>query len=230
MNLPLYSRTAPLRDGAPVCDAATLDGEAALLTSPQAPIVLLERRADAALAPDVAPGHRRLGVMLSSEDIHRQLAALDQKGIRLLPEDIRETLSQGERETWIVPARVAEALRGIGDRLSKQDNALEAAAKFTLGIWNEEVRQDPEHLYTGEELALSIRSFTHGYDLFNPSRNVAWQFRIAPRARFLSGARPGTGFYRGYPARRRSMPGWQSDFAGDMVGHQGGSSLPNEDW
>ena len=78
---------------------------------------------------------RRLGVMLSSEDIHRQLAALDQKGIRLLPEDIRETLSQGERETWIVPARVAEALRGIGDRLSQQDNALEAAAKFTLGIW-----------------------------------------------------------------------------------------------
>lgn len=45
---------------------------------------------------------------------------------------------------------------------------------FTLGVWNQEVRQDPEHLYTGEELALSIRSFTHGYDLFNPSRNVAW--------------------------------------------------------
>ena len=52
--------------------------------------------------------------------------------------------------------------------------ALCGAFVFTLGIWNEEVRQDPEHLYTGEELALSIRSFTHGYDLFNPSRNVAW--------------------------------------------------------
>ncbi|MFK7918854.1 MAG: GlcNAc-transferase family protein [Ilumatobacter sp.] len=45
---------------------------------------------------------------------------------------------------------------------------------FTLGIWNNEVRQDPEHLYTGEELALSIRSFTHGYDLLNPTHNVAW--------------------------------------------------------
>lgn len=52
--------------------------------------------------------------------------------------------------------------------------ALSGGFVFSLGIWNEEVRQDPEHLYTGEELALSIRSFTHGYDLFNPSRNVAW--------------------------------------------------------
>ncbi len=52
--------------------------------------------------------------------------------------------------------------------------ALSGMFVFTLGRWNHEVRQDPEHLYTGEELALSIRSFTHGYDLFNPSRNLAW--------------------------------------------------------
>ena len=45
---------------------------------------------------------------------------------------------------------------------------------FTLGQWNVEVRQDPQHLYTGEELALTIRSFTWGYDLFNPSMVVAW--------------------------------------------------------
>lgn len=45
---------------------------------------------------------------------------------------------------------------------------------FTLGVWNREVRQDPDHLYTGEELALSIRSFTCGYDFWNPDRVVAW--------------------------------------------------------
>jgi hypothetical protein len=78
---------------------------------------------------------RRLGVMLTSGDLHAQLKALDQTGVKLLPEDIRESLTQGERETWIVPSRVAEALRGIGDRLSKQDNAVEAAAKWTLGVW-----------------------------------------------------------------------------------------------
>lgn len=52
--------------------------------------------------------------------------------------------------------------------------ALSGGFVFTVGIWNDEVRQDPEHLYTGEELALSIRSFTYGYDLFNPTRDVAW--------------------------------------------------------
>jgi hypothetical protein len=43
---------------------------------------------------------------------------------------------------------------------------------FTLGSWNVEVRQDPEHLYTGEEFALTLRSFTSGYDLWNPPSRV----------------------------------------------------------
>ncbi|MEE9413831.1 MAG: GlcNAc-transferase family protein, partial [Acidimicrobiales bacterium] len=51
---------------------------------------------------------------------------------------------------------------------------LSGAFVFTLGRWNDEVRQDPEHLYNGEELALSIRSFTAGYDLYAPSRLVVW--------------------------------------------------------
>jgi len=78
---------------------------------------------------------RRLGVMLTGEDIHKQLAELGQKNVKLLPEDLRETLAMGARETWILPARVAEALRGIADRAGAQHNAIEAAAKFTIGIW-----------------------------------------------------------------------------------------------
>ncbi len=45
---------------------------------------------------------------------------------------------------------------------------------FTLGRWNEEVPQDPEHYYWGEEWSLSVRSFTHGYDLFAPEEIVVW--------------------------------------------------------
>ncbi len=44
--------------------------EAALLTSPQKPIVLLKKRADANLAPAVAPDNRRLGVMLPYTPLH----------------------------------------------------------------------------------------------------------------------------------------------------------------
>jgi hydrogenase maturation protein HypF len=47
--------------------------EAALLTSAQAPIVLLPRRADAALAEAVAPGNPNLGVMLPCTPLHHLL-------------------------------------------------------------------------------------------------------------------------------------------------------------
>ncbi|CAN5919217.1 carbamoyltransferase HypF [soil metagenome] len=49
--------------------------EAALLTGPQAPIVLLRRRPDAVLAPAVAPGNRALGVMVAYTPLHHLLAA-----------------------------------------------------------------------------------------------------------------------------------------------------------
>ncbi|MEM7561562.1 MAG: GlcNAc-transferase family protein [Pseudomonadota bacterium] len=56
---------------------------------------------------------------------------------------------------------------------------LSGAFVFTLGQWNHEVHQDPRHFYTGEEFALALRSFTCGYDLFNPTEIVAWH-RLHP--------------------------------------------------
>jgi hydrogenase maturation protein HypF len=63
--------------------AADLDGvkqlcqvsarEAALLTSPEAPIVLLERRPDANMAESVAPGNPYLGVMVAYTPLHHLL-------------------------------------------------------------------------------------------------------------------------------------------------------------
>jgi hypothetical protein len=51
---------------------------------------------------------------------------------------------------------------------------------FTEGNWVVEINQDPEHYYTGEELALTIRSYTHGYDLYTPSQIVAWHRAHTP--------------------------------------------------
>lgn len=57
---------------------------------------------------------------------------------------------------------------------------------FTLGSWNVEVRQDPEHLYAGEEFALALRSFTSGYDLWNPPRRVIWhRNHPAPNPKYI---------------------------------------------
>ena len=78
---------------------------------------------------------RRLGRELTSEDLQQQLARLGMDGVRLMPEDLKETLMAGNRETWIVPARVAEALRGIADREKRTSGEIDAAAKWALGKW-----------------------------------------------------------------------------------------------
>lgn len=45
---------------------------------------------------------------------------------------------------------------------------------FSEGQWIIDIEQDPEHYYTGEEFALSIRSYTHGYDIYTTNQIVAW--------------------------------------------------------
>jgi hypothetical protein len=45
---------------------------------------------------------------------------------------------------------------------------------FTLGRHCEEYRYDPQLYFAGDEISLSIRSYTLGYDLFHPHRTVLW--------------------------------------------------------
>ena len=49
---------------------------------------------------------------------------------------------------------------------------LAAGFLFTYGSWVNEVPYDPKIYFKGEEDSLLIRSYTHGWDLFSPSRNV----------------------------------------------------------
>ena len=45
---------------------------------------------------------------------------------------------------------------------------------FTYGIHCEEYKYDPQLYFAGDEISLSIRSFTLGYDLFHPHYTVVW--------------------------------------------------------
>lgn len=45
---------------------------------------------------------------------------------------------------------------------------------FGPNKWAKDVRHDPNIFFSGEELNLTIRSFTHGYDLFHPHRVIIW--------------------------------------------------------
>jgi hypothetical protein len=67
---------------------------------------------------------RRLGVILTEGPLQQQLEALGLKGIRILPEDIREALAAGEKETWILPDKVAEGLNGMLRRETKSSDSL----------------------------------------------------------------------------------------------------------
>lgn len=45
---------------------------------------------------------------------------------------------------------------------------------FTLGIHCEEYKYDPNIYFAGDEISLSLRSFTLGYDLFHPHKTIIW--------------------------------------------------------
>jgi hypothetical protein len=45
---------------------------------------------------------------------------------------------------------------------------------FTLGQHCEEYHYDPQLYFAGDEISLSIRSYTLGYDLYHPHRNLVW--------------------------------------------------------
>ena len=45
---------------------------------------------------------------------------------------------------------------------------------FTIGDFAKEVQHDPEFYFHGEEISISVRSFTHGYDLFHLHRVIIW--------------------------------------------------------
>ncbi len=59
-------------------------------------------------------------------------------------------------------------------KLPGRNRLLSGNFVFTLGRWNAEVPQDPDHYYWGEEFSLTVRSFTSGYDLWVPSEIVVW--------------------------------------------------------
>jgi glycosyltransferase involved in cell wall biosynthesis len=45
---------------------------------------------------------------------------------------------------------------------------------FGPNKWAKEIKHDPDIYFSGEELNLTVRSYTHGYDLFHPHRVVIW--------------------------------------------------------
>jgi len=56
---------------------------------------------------------------------------------------------------------------------------ISAALLFTTGQWVRDIPYDPNLYFQGEEGSLALRSFTHGYDIFNPNKLVCWHLKYA---------------------------------------------------
>jgi len=67
-------------------------------------------------------------------------------------------------------------VHGGWEHLTKPYPARFLSGHFAFGPnkWAKEVRHDPNIFFAGEEINLTLRSFTHGYDLFHPHRVVIW--------------------------------------------------------
>jgi hypothetical protein len=51
---------------------------------------------------------------------------------------------------------------------------LSAGFLFAPGSFVEEVPYDPELYFMGEETAMTVRAYTHGYDIFHPAQTIIW--------------------------------------------------------
>jgi len=47
---------------------------------------------------------------------------------------------------------------------------------FTIGSFCQEIPNDPDLYFMGEEINMAIRAYTHGYDLFHPHINITWHY------------------------------------------------------
>jgi hypothetical protein len=45
---------------------------------------------------------------------------------------------------------------------------------FADGHFSEVVQHDPNYFFLGEEMSITVRAFTHGYDLYHPHMTVGW--------------------------------------------------------
>jgi len=146
---------------------------------------------------------KRLGVALGDGDLQTELAKAGITQVQLLPSDIREALVPNEKETWIIPEKVAQALEAMIDRESRYEGSdlgsglarsLEAAQNLwkkhiLFSPWNyiryeyNNTTSDLEKLFSADPAVFGYlpSSLREVMDLFaeNPDRPPTVEARIA---------------------------------------------------
>ncbi len=79
-----------------------------------------------------------------------------------------------------IPWRQNDLISGHRPRRAR---FLAAGFLFAPGSFVTEVPYDPELYFLGEESSMTVRAYTHGYDLFHPSQTIVWHDYIRADAR-----------------------------------------------
>ena len=83
-----------------------------------------------------------------------------------------------------IPKLKPLAMPGIPDRTRPvAARFLAAGFLFTPGSFVEEVPYDPQLYFFGEEISMTLRAYTSGYDLFHPVETVVWHDYIRSYAK-----------------------------------------------
>lgn len=67
--------------------------------------------------------------------------------------------------------------------LPKRNAFIAGGFIFCRGLWLKEVPFDPhlKYLFVGEEILITIRSYTHGWDVYTPNKNIVYHFYTRPK-------------------------------------------------
>jgi len=80
---------------------------------------------------------------------------------------------------------------------------------FARSEWAREIKHDPDIYFSGEEINLTVRSYTHGYDFFHPHKIVVWHSTMreerAGKLKWDDDARLGVDWYNKQEYARRKI-------------------------
>jgi hypothetical protein len=130
---------------------------------------------------------QKLGVALGEGDLQAQLRALG-LSVTLTAEDFQAALAAGEREQWVVPTPIADAMRGILERESQTDGVFAKIVSAPNALWKRWTLFAPQNVvrYTYGNLVADLEK------LFSADPRVFGQLLPAYREvrEFFAGGKP----------------------------------------
>jgi hypothetical protein len=101
---------------------------------------------------------------------------------------------------------------------------------FARSEWAREIKHDPNIYFSGEEINLTVRSYTHGYDMFHPHKIVVWHSTMreerAGKLKWDDDVKLGNDWYNKQEIARkriRVMLGSEVDPSVDLTGYDIGT-------